>query len=370
MSVNLASTEILIVDDVASLRLYLKDVLTPLGVTVYEADNGDKALELVSQKEFALILMDIEMPGKNGLEVTSEIRHKLGFKFVPVVIMTGLKSPELIRDAFEAGATDYISKPLTEIEILSRIRSILSRRQLSRDLDSARKAAETANQYKSEFISRLAHELKTPLNAINGFAQLIQSVSKEDDIVSFSNEIINAAKFQQGLIEEVTNLARIEAGIIDINLSDVDLAHIIKEAFGLTMPMAEKFQVQLKMPRRSDVSYTIKADDKRLKQVLLNLISNAIKYNKPNGEVSLLAQSMPGGKLRLGVKDTGDGIPEDKIPQLFEAFNRLGAEHTNIEGSGIGLPIARKMVELMGGHLEVESKPGQGSTFWVELNRH
>jgi signal transduction histidine kinase len=153
-----------------------------------------------------------------------------------------------------------------------------------------------------------------------------------------------------------------------MELKQVDLATIIKEAFSLTTPMANKFNINLTRPRKADLSCSVTADDTRLKQVLLNLISNAIKYNKPNGEVTIeIKKSEHSPFVLIGVRDTGIGISSQKMSKLFEPFNRLGAENTNIEGVGIGLSITKKIVELMGGHIDVETEEGKGSVFWVEI---
>ncbi|MDH5358152.1 MAG: hybrid sensor histidine kinase/response regulator [Gammaproteobacteria bacterium] len=363
--------KILVVDDVETIRQYLSKVLEPLQAAVTEAADGDQAFELIKNNEYDIIFMDIEMPGKSGLEVIKRVRKQLGFKFTPIIVMTGLEQPELIQQAFDCGASDYISKPLSEIEILARLKIRIENRNLDRELRLARIAAEKANYAKSEFITRLAHELKTPLNAINGFNQLIElNPTDPESILESCAYIKTAIKHQDDLINEVTNLAQIEAGIMDMDLSEVELSDIIKDAFSLTKPMADKFSVTLKLPRRDNAKYKITADNKRMKQVMLNLISNAIKYNKPNGEVSIQVKPELDGHIKVGISDTGVGIAKNKLPKLFEPFNRLGAENTEIEGSGIGLSITKKIIELMGGRLEVESTEGEGSTFWVSMIGH
>ncbi len=360
--------EILIVDDVKMIRLYLKEVLKSLNINITEAEDGTQAFKLIQNNEFDLILMDIEMPGQSGLEVTKRVRQELNYKHTPIIIMTALQKPELVQEAFAVGATDYISKPLSQFEVLSRVNMRIEHRKLARELREAKIIAENASYAKSEFISRLAHELKTPLNAISGFTQLIALETESESILESCSFVIAAAKHQEDLINEVTNLAQIEAGIIDINLVEVDLADIIKESFSLTTPMAAKFNVRLNLPRKKDVLYTLTADHKRLKQIFLNLLSNAIKYNSFNGEVNILVKPLAEGRIKIGVSDMGEGISKNDIPKLFEAFNRLGAEKSGIEGTGIGLPITKKIIELMGGSLEVESIEGEGSVFWVELN--
>jgi signal transduction histidine kinase len=237
------------------------------------------------------------------------------------------------------------------------------------ELRQEKQNTEMASKAKSEFISRLAHELNNPLQAITGYAELIEAKSDNSQLIEYSSNITVAAQHQKELINEVKNLAMIEAGIIDINLSEVSITQVINDSYGMTRHLADVYNVTLLPPCERDTAYAVTADYKRLKQVFINLISNAIKYNKPGGEVTILTRNKSNGCIEIGVSDTGSGILSSDIPSLFEPFNRLGAEKTDIEGSGIGLPITRKIVELMGGHLSVESNVDKGSIFWVSLEK-
>lgn len=359
--------KILVVDDAKSVRLYLKEILSSINAKVALADNGEQALTLIQQHEYNAIFMDVEMPGKSGLEVIKQVREQLGFKYTPIIVITGLQDQALIQRAFEYGASDYVTKPLYEHEVLARLKVRLENRELDRQLAQAKMQAENASLAKTEFISRLAHELKTPLNAINGFAQLIQISTVDQDILDKAAYIIGAAKLQESLISEVTDLAKIEGGIIDVNLVQVELDEIIKDTFNLVRPMANAAGISLILPRRSATSYSVIADKTRLQQVLLNVLSNAVKYNRENGEVSLIIKSSSTGGVKVGIKDTGPGIASEDQANMFEPFNRLNASSSDIEGTGLGLPIAKKLMQLMGAKLSVESCLGQGSTFWLVL---
>lgn len=360
-------SNILVVDDAKSIRLYMREILQQVDVSITEACDGDEAFELIRNNEYDTVFLDIETLGKSGIEVTKRVREQLGYLYTPIIVMTGLTQPRLVQLAFDNGATDYIKKPLCKFEILARLKTRLENRCLDRELRLTRLAAERANQEKSKLITHLAHELKTPLNAIMGFSELIQMDPYHRDVMDNCRHIYDAAKHQNDLINEVINLAQVEAGIIEMNLSKVDLFSVIKEAFMLNKPMADKFNINLNFPRRSDVSFTITTDNKRLKQVLINLISNAIKYNKPNGDVTVEVKQEFDGYIKIGIADTGSGIAKQDVPKLFEAFNRLGAETTKVEGTGIGLRITKNIVEFMGGQLQVESTVGKGSVFWVSL---
>lgn len=232
------------------------------------------------------------------------------------------------------------------------------------DLKMARDSAVTASKAKSEFLSSMSHELRTPLNAIIGFSQLLEMEEMEQHQVESVNEIHKAGKHLLALINEVLDLARIEAGRMSVDQEDLDLATVLMEVRSLSEPIAARHGVSLTFS--DDVNYQLYADAKRLKQVFLNLLSNAIKYNKANGQVTVYTEKH-GKHVRILVKDTGKGISDEQREALFEPFNRLGAEGSEIEGSGIGMMVTRQLVDLMQGRLGFDSVVGKGSVFWVEL---
>lgn len=238
--------------------------------------------------------------------------------------------------------------------------------QRTYDLKTALDEAERANLAKSEFLSSMSHELRTPMNAILGYSQLMQM--DEDFPVGHKENVdhmLSAGYHLLDLIDDVLDLAKIESGKIDLQISTIEVGNVIEECVKLIQPLAEKFKIKITHSALQDVK--VQGDRRRLKQVLINIMSNGIKYNHPNG--SLHIEISPHGidHIRIFVKDTGKGIPKERLNELFEPFNRLGAESGNIEGTGIGLTIARQIVEAMGGVLNVESVVGLGSTFWIEL---
>jgi PAS domain S-box-containing protein len=249
-------------------------------------------------------------------------------------------------------------------------RDVSDRKRSEVERESARQAADRANRAKSEFLSRMSHELRTPLNAVLGFAQLLGMDHQTPEQEEATKEILKAGTHLLELIDEVLDIARIEAGRLRLSLEPVDAIHVVEESISLLQPQARQEGVTLSMDPidSSDPSIHVIADRQRLKQVLLNLISNGVKYNRQNGTVRVsVDRTGSGSRIRIGVTDTGRGIPAERIEQLFAPFERLGAEETGIEGTGLGLALTRPLVEAMGGTISVTSEFGQGSTFSVEV---
>jgi PAS domain S-box-containing protein len=245
-------------------------------------------------------------------------------------------------------------------------RDVTERKRAERALREAKAEADRANAAKSEYLSRMSHELRTPLNAILGFAQLLELEELTDEQGENLHYILTAARHLLELINEVLDIASIEAGRLALSLEPVAVADVVAETVSLIRPLADQHQVLLVSPPVSCQVHLL-GDRQRLKQILLNLLSNAVKYNRQGGTVQLECGPGAEGRLRVAVADTGPGIARESIDQLFVPFERLGGEQTGIEGAGLGLPLSRRLAEAMGGTLEVESTPGQGSRFWVEL---
>lgn len=252
------------------------------------------------------------------------------------------------------------------IGVLGVYADITARKQIEQALIAARDEADRANQAKSEFLSSMSHELRTPMNAILGFSQLMEYddtlPGEHQDSVQ---EILKAGHHLLALINEVLDLAKVESGNIDLSLEPVEVCPIVDECISLVSPMADERQIRVMHTVLTGAA--VRADRMRLKQALLNLLSNAIKYNRTGGSVKLDVLSEGSDRLRIRVTDTGQGIPAWRMKELFKPFNRLDADSSGIEGTGIGLTITRRIVELMGGSVDVQSEIGVGSSFWIEL---
>ncbi len=244
---------------------------------------------------------------------------------------------------------------------------------LRRAIDAAQETqrlAEEANRAKSEFLSNMSHELRTPLNAIIGFTDFV--IDNDDEPISEEqkaslSQVLKAGRHLLALINDVLDLSKIEAGAVSLSIEAVDAGLIFDECVSLTASFAAGRNVEVHNRLHGVALPAIEADRVRFKQVFLNLLTNAIKYNKDAGSVSIEQAPAEPGRLRIGVRDEGPGIAQDNLAKLFDPFDRLGAENSAIEGTGIGLTIAKNLVEQMGGKISVDSVIGEGSTFWLEM---
>ena len=273
-------------------------------------------------------------------------------------------------------ATTFYDRDRKLQGVFAAARDITERKRLDQvlqeknvELESARSVAEKANLSKSEFLSSMSHELRSPLNAILGFAQLMESDSPlpTPDQKASIDQILKAGWYLLELINEILDLALIESGRLSLSLEPMSLVDVMLECQAMIEPQAQKSGIRMSFPQ-FEIPYFVHADRTRVKQVLINLLSNAIKYNRAQGAVEVTCSASSEKRIRISVHDTGEGLSPEKLAQLFQPFNRLGQEASAEEGTGIGLVVSKRLVELMGGEIGVESTVGVGSVFWFELD--
>ena len=313
--------------------------------------------------------------------VFEEIGRETRFRAPPGMVEAGVVSgiTVIIRD--DAGVYGLLAargkqrRAYTpdDVHFMEAIANVLAaaieRKRTEETVRLAQMGAVQANNAKIEFLSRMSHELRTPLNAILGFSQLLEIERLSTGQRESVEQITRAGRHLLELVNEVLDISRIDSGNMTLVPEPLSVEDLLREAVDLIRPLADMRRIEIQTdPAVMESSHHVLADRQRLRQVLLNLLSNAVKYNREAGSVTLRGGPSPDGKhLRLSVTDTGTGISPENLPLLFTPFERLGAENTNIEGSGMGLALSKKLMETQGGELGVESTVGVGSTFWLDL---
>jgi len=369
---------ILMVDDTPANLVALEALLSDLPCRLVSVDSGNEALRQLLRQDFALMLLDVQMPGIDGYEVARHARSNPSTQEIPIIFLTAQnRSEENILRGYGAGAVDYLLKPVDKTILRSKVNVFLelhgARTKLANmlvELERAREAAERASNFKSQFVANLSHELRTPLTVINGMSQVLreESAGLTEGQRECVDHIVSAGGHLLSLLEDILDLSRIEVGRIDLRQTEVDLEKLLHEALEMVRPLANQAGVRLQ--RSFDHLPHGQVDDTRMRQVLFNLLSNAIKFTPPGGVVRLEA-GVYRGRLAITVVDTGIGIRKEDQGRLFGEFERIApVDGTKRPGTGLGLALAKRLVELHGGRIAVASEPGRGSSFTVTLPLH
>ncbi|MFW5835648.1 MAG: ATP-binding protein [bacterium] len=330
-----------------------------IGFDVQETNTGEDAINIIDKDIPDIILLDNKLPGMLGIDVLEYINKKrLGST---VLMITSYASLELAVKATNQGAHDFIPKPFTPQELRSAIESVTKHIFLKR---MTRKMNKEGRQIRFQFLSVLSHEMKTPLNAIEGYLRMMQDRQAGNDLQAYDKIIERSllrVKGMRNLIMDLLDLTKIESGKKKREVMPVNLTEIAKLSIDTMGPVSIQKDVEIIL--KSPARVMFEADKEEIEIIFNNLLSNAIKYNIEGGKVDFIIEDKD-GKIMVIIKDTGIGMGEDEIPRLFDEFVRIKNEQTkNITGSGLGLSIVKKLIRLYNGVINVESKPGEGSTF-------
>lgn len=360
--------QILIVDDIPTNLQLVAAVLDGLPYQLYFANSGADALKQIQQTRFDLVLLDIMMPEMDGLEVAQRIKSDPATVDLPIIFLTAQDDEDHLVEGFNIGASDYVTKPFSPSELISRMKTQLALKQARDELKHRNQELAEALQMKNKLLSIASHDLKTPLGAVEGFAQLMKrlQVIQEDKTASeMLSYILRAVARMQNLIRELLDTAALEMGKIDLKRELISPDMLLREVIQDYRPLAESKHQRIEAQLQSKC--LLEADSHRLKQIFDNLISNALKYSPENAEISIVTYETS-RKWEMHIKDQGPGFSEDDQQKLFGYFQKLSARPTGGENStGIGLAIVKQIVELHQGSIRLARTSSEGSLFVVCL---
>ena len=431
---------ILLVDDRPENLIALEATLEPLGHRLVKARSGSEALRHVLTEDFALILLDVQMPGMDGFETAALIKERERSRYIPIIFVTAINtSRQHVFQGYEAGAVDYLPKPIDEDILKSKVTVFVDlykkseqlkrqaellrlseqreaeRQQLEREyaleqeyiavLIAAKEEAERANLAKSEFISSVSHELRTPLNAMLGFTKLMLNPrvgALNTDQAAYMQDILQSSEHLLHVINDILDLSRIEAGKMTMQLTAFPLAPLLEQSLSLMREQAREHGLKLALEIAPEVAMLppVVADQRKIKQILYNLLANAVKFTLEGGTITLTAvceepgrtlerqtdeqsardreaasgQKSDGTPINMGesviisVRDTGIGIAPEYHERIFGAFEQVDSSHARQkQGTGLGLALTKRLVELHGGSIWIKSEVDKGSTFSFRL---
>jgi signal transduction histidine kinase len=362
---------ILLVDDKVENLFALEKMLQEDNRIFMKAESGKTALKMALNNEFALILLDVQMPEMDGFEVARLLRGNPKTKDIPIIFVTAInKDEDNVLKGYESGAVDYLFKPLNIAITKAKVDMFIRLHQQQLALEKAKKKAEESVKVKQDFMSSMSHEIRTPMNGIIGFTRMLEKTNLDEEQKKYLRSIQVSGENLLVIINDILDFSKIEAGKLNIDERPYDIKEVLEDIYQLELPIAQSKGVEFKVDLIDEVPKMLIGDSVRVNQIVLNLVSNALKFTE-KGIVKVIASKLvEGEKIWLSIKctDSGIGISKEKQEEIFSSFTQeKGDTSRKYGGTGLGLTIVKKLSELMGGSVRVESQVGKGATFEVLL---
>ncbi len=365
---------ILIVDDKSENIYSLKQLLESKKFEVDTALSGEEALKKVLKNDYALLILDVQMPGMDGFEVAENMAGHSKSKDIPIIFLSAVNTDKtFITRGYESGAIDYVTKPVDPDVLLLKVKTFIRLYEQNRKLSSVQKSLleeiefrKEAERKKDEFISIASHELKTPLTSVKAYTQLLER-SLKNNTLDLSNTYLKKSKIQltklENLIADLLDISKIESGELKLTKDHFKLESLLCSVIDIIKQTHEGVEIE----REGDLlNLTIFADEIRIEQVIINYLTNAIKYS-PEAQKIILKTSLEGEALKVTIQDFGIGIPKEKINNIFQKFYRVEESSLRFQGLGIGLYICSEIIRQHNGAVGVNSQLGKGSSFYFTL---